>query len=94
MVAPANPLRGLSGDAGYIDSHNADVSNLQAQIASLSAELMQSKAEGDRQGEYLASDRDVRELMGARQLYIADVFDVDPHGVTHSRLWTAKIVIG
>lgn len=27
--------------------------------------------------QYLASDRDIRELMGARQLYIADVFDVD-----------------
>jgi predicted nucleic acid-binding Zn-ribbon protein len=27
--------------------------------------------------EYLASDRDIRELMGARRLYIADVFDVD-----------------
>jgi archaellum component FlaC len=26
---------------------------------------------------YLASDRDIRELMGARKLYIADVFDVD-----------------
>ena len=26
---------------------------------------------------YLASDRDIRELMGARGLYIADVFDVD-----------------
>ncbi len=28
------------------------------------------------QDQYLASDRDIRELMGARQLYIADVFDV------------------
>jgi anti-sigma-K factor RskA len=27
--------------------------------------------------QYLASDRDIRELMGARKLYIADVFDVD-----------------
>ena len=27
--------------------------------------------------QFLASDRDVRELMGARKLYIADVFDVD-----------------
>lgn len=27
--------------------------------------------------QYLASDRDIRELMGARNLYIADVFDVD-----------------
>src|SRR4029077_10281714 len=26
---------------------------------------------------YLSSDRDIRELMGARKLYIADVFDVD-----------------
>src|ERR1700722_804109 len=27
--------------------------------------------------QYLSSDRDIRELMGARRLYIADVFDVD-----------------
>jgi hypothetical protein len=27
--------------------------------------------------QYLASDRDIRDLMGARKLYIADVFDVD-----------------
>jgi Putative zinc-finger len=27
--------------------------------------------------QYLAADRDIRELMGARNLYIADVFDVD-----------------
>ncbi len=32
--------------------------------------------------EYLASDRDIRELMGARKLYIADVFDVDSHSRT------------
>ena len=29
------------------------------------------------QQQFLSSDRDIRELMGARQLYIADVFDVD-----------------
>jgi Anti-sigma-K factor rskA len=32
--------------------------------------------------QYLASDRDIRELMGARQLYIADVMDVDQNGET------------
>ena len=32
--------------------------------------------------QYLASDRDIRELMGARKLYIADVFDVDGHSRT------------
>jgi hypothetical protein len=33
--------------------------------------------------QYLTSDRDIRELMGARKLYIADVFDVD--SVNHPR---------
>jgi hypothetical protein len=33
--------------------------------------------------QYLNSDRDIRELMGARQLYIADVFDVD--GSSHTQ---------
>jgi hypothetical protein len=32
--------------------------------------------------QYLASDRDIRELMGARGLYIADVFDVDSRSRT------------
>jgi hypothetical protein len=36
--------------------------------------LEQRLADEDR---FLASDRDIRELMGARKLYIADVFDVD-----------------
>lgn len=31
---------------------------------------------------FLASDRDIRDLMGARQLYIADVFDVDSRSLT------------
>jgi hypothetical protein len=35
-----------------------------------------------RQQQYLESDRDVRELMGARQLHIADVTDVDRNGQT------------
>lgn len=33
--------------------------------------------------QYLTSDRDIRELMGARKLYIADVFDVD--SISHTR---------
>lgn len=32
--------------------------------------------------QYLASDRDIRELMGARGLYIADVYDVDSRSRT------------
>ncbi|MGD0941421.1 MAG: hypothetical protein ABR905_17105 [Terracidiphilus sp.] len=33
--------------------------------------------------QFLSSDRDIRELMGARKLYIADVFDVD--SISHTR---------
>jgi hypothetical protein len=33
---------------------------------------------------YLASNRDIREMMGARKLYIADVFDVDSRSRTRS----------
>ena len=44
-------------------------------------ELMATSRDQDRRlrdnEQYLASDRDIRELMGARKLYIADVFDVD-----------------
>jgi hypothetical protein len=32
--------------------------------------------------QYLSSDRDIRELMGARKLYIADVYDVDSRSRT------------
>lgn len=59
-------------------------------MASLESELkdlqsanqnQQSRLKDDEQ--YLTSDRDIRELMGARKLYIADVFDVD--GASHTR---------
>ena len=54
------------------------------QAASLETELTDLRATNkDQEGrlkddeQYLTSDRDIRELMGARKLYIADVFDVD-----------------
>jgi hypothetical protein len=56
--------------------------NLEAQIDRLSTGLRESEEASRRQEQYLASDRDIRELMGARQLYIADVFDIDPQGKT------------
>lgn len=36
----------------------------------------------DQQQELLAHDRDIRELMGARDLYIAEVYDVAKSGAT------------
>jgi hypothetical protein len=54
------------------------------QEASLETSLQDLKAAHEEQEQrlrndeqYLAADRDIRELMGARKLYIADVFDVD-----------------
>lgn len=56
--------------------------SLETQIVSLTSQLRDREDALHRHEQYLASDRDVRELMGARQLYIADVFDVDPQGKT------------
>lgn len=54
------------------------------QVASLESSVDELKATAQDQerrikddSQYLAADRDIRELMGARKLYIADVFDVD-----------------
>lgn len=56
--------------------------NLQARIADLSARLKDAETNVRQQEEFLAADRDVRELMGARNLYIADVYDVNRKGET------------
>lgn len=56
--------------------------SLETQINQLAAQLRERDSASQRQEQYLASDRDIRELMGARQLYIADVFDIDPQGKT------------
>lgn len=66
---------------------------LETRIDELSAELRESNSKVQRQTEFLASDRDIRELMGARQLYIADVFDVDHNGTkrrTFGRVFYTK----
>lgn len=56
--------------------------SLETRIEDLSARLRKQDAANSMDAQLLASDRDIRELMGARDLYIADVFDVDPNGRT------------
>jgi hypothetical protein len=51
--------------------------SLEARIAELAAINRDQERRLKDSEQYLASDRDIRELMGARKLYIADVFDVD-----------------
>ena len=56
--------------------------SLEAQIRDLSGELRASELTLGKQEELLAHDRDVRELMGARDLYIAEIYNVAGDGVT------------
>ncbi|HEY1985242.1 MAG TPA: hypothetical protein VGG85_07535 [Terracidiphilus sp.] len=81
----------LSETEGAYQKLQADFTNLKADFsramlraASLEEDvtsLTAAKRDRERQlkddQQYLVSDRDIRELMGARKLYIADVFDVD-----------------
>lgn len=50
---------------------------LESKIEDLSAKNRDQDRRLKDAEQYLTSDRDIRELMGARRLYIADVFDVD-----------------
>jgi hypothetical protein len=56
--------------------------SLETKIAQVSTQLQEQHSTINDQQSLLASDRDIRELMGARDLYIADVFDVDPNSRT------------
>jgi hypothetical protein len=51
--------------------------SLESKIEELSATTRDQERRLKDDEQYLTSDRDIRELMGARKLYIADVFDVD-----------------
>jgi Anti-sigma-K factor rskA len=51
--------------------------SLEAKISELASTNKDQERRLKDTDQYLSSDRDIRELMGARKLYIADVFDVD-----------------
>lgn len=54
--------------------------SLDVEVNDLTRQLHDAESRANDDDRYLASDRDIRELMGARQLYIADVVDVDQNG--------------
>ena len=58
------------------------VAGLKSQIDDLTDQLRQREETISRQDRFLAPDRDIRELMGARDLYIAEVYDVGSDGKT------------
>jgi hypothetical protein len=60
----------------------ARADGLSAQIRELHGQLRDQQEELGKEQELLAHDRDIRELMGARDLYIAEVYDVARDGQT------------
>jgi hypothetical protein len=66
---------------------------LTAQLAALQLQVKDQQDTIEQQQELLAHDRDIRELIGARDLYIAEVYDVAGAGVNkkpYGRLFYTK----
>jgi hypothetical protein len=62
------------------DADSLRLTSLEAHIAELSERLKGRDDTIAQQQQLLASDRDIRELMGARDLYLAEVYDVARNG--------------
>ena len=60
----------------------AQIATLQNDIAVLNVELREGDKEAARDETLLAHDRDIRNLMGARDLYIAEIYDSGKNGKT------------
>jgi peptidoglycan hydrolase CwlO-like protein len=79
-------LTKAQSDLGVVTEQRSEVemraASLEAQIGDLSGELRESELTVGKQEELLAHDRDVRDLMGARDLYIAEIYNVAGDGVT------------
>jgi hypothetical protein len=58
------------------------LASLEDQIKDFSGQLRDREQTISKQDELLAHDRDIRDLMGARDLYIAEVYDVGRDGAT------------
>jgi anti-sigma-K factor RskA len=58
------------------------VSSLETKLNDIAAENRDRERRLKDAEQYLEADRDIREMMGARKLYIADLFDVNSHSVT------------
>lgn len=79
-------LTALQQNLDSLEQESAIVSartkGLETQVSALNAELHERNDTVEQQQELLAHDRDIRELMGARDLYIAEVYDVAGSGTT------------
>lgn len=56
------------------------VASLESKVSALNTALSDQDKRTKNDEQYLASDKDIRDLIGARNLYIADIMDVDASG--------------
>lgn len=76
VQAQLNSMQQQRDQDGLLDT------SLEAQIKDLNVQLRHSEQTIGTQQDLLADDRDIRDLMGARDLYIAEVYDVARDGAT------------
>ena len=74
--------RKLDSLAGQSAQDIAHAKTLESKVNDLTRELQESETALDQRDQLLSHDRDIRELMGARDLYIAEVYDVGDNGAT------------
>ena len=71
---------------GKIEKERSDsvihTASLEAQVVELSRAVMEQQKDLGKEKDLLAKDKDIRELMGARNLYVAEVIDVERTGET------------
>ncbi len=75
------------------NEQTAEAVALGTKVNDLTQRLREREASLNQQEQLLAHDRDIRELMGARDLYIAEVYDVGDNGATrkpYGRLFFTK----
>jgi hypothetical protein len=86
LAAGEQTLRAAEKRLNTLDRERSDYvihsATLEAKVAELSGTLNDKERMTSEQQELLAKDRDIRELMGARDLYITEVYDVARTGET------------
>ena len=79
--------QGLQARLASLEHQSAEdkqrASSLEVKLADLNQLLRDREITIDQQQELLTHDRDIRDLMGARDLYVAEVYDVERTGETN-----------
>lgn len=89
-LADAQRLRGeLDSSRSDSSQHSVHIADLEGRVRSLNVALEEAQTSLDEKErmlaldkDFLAHDRDIRDVIGARNLYIADIFDTTESGKT------------